>query len=192
LTAVLGVGACGGGSGPVSSDPTAARPASTTSTTLPRRTTTTTVPLYSFDNSVPPPTLVNTGSDYKKILQSLLDYGNWMAAHDPDPALIKNITAPGSPIEAAYRHDAGILHRLNKRAYEIRTEPNEITVRSAKPDLFTARVVEYIKTTRVVDAKGSVTSEAVEPQPQTIYRYVVGLLRGRWYLVSTRVENGGH
>ncbi len=58
-------------------------PASSTTTTAPRPTTTTTVPLYSFDNSVPPPKLVNTGNDYKRILRSLLEYEAWIAAYRP-------------------------------------------------------------------------------------------------------------
>ena len=57
--------------------PPALRPTTTT-----RRPAT---PLYSFDNSVPPPKLINTGTNYKQILQSLLDYGNWISAHRPDP-----------------------------------------------------------------------------------------------------------
>ena len=53
-------------------------------------------PLYSFDNSVPPPKLVQTGTDYKRIMQSLLDYENWMAAHHVDPGLVRKVAAPDS------------------------------------------------------------------------------------------------
>ncbi len=102
-------------------------------------TTTTTVPLYSFDNSVPPPEILNTGTNYKKILQSLLDYANWTGAHRVEPSLAVNFTAPSSTIDAGYRHDLGLLRDDRKRAYEVRNGQDEIRIVSRTPTVFTAR-----------------------------------------------------
>jgi hypothetical protein len=132
---------------------------------------------------------VNTGTDYKAILQSLLDYGNWLAAHRPEPALAGNITAPRSQLQGAYRHDLTILRDQHKREYEVRSGPNAITVVSSKPDLFTARVVEQITATRVVDSTGRTTSQAVKPAATTTYNYVVASTGNRWRLVSGKAES---
>ncbi len=68
LCAVLLAG-CGAGSHAAAEEsdglPTA------TSTTAPAPTTTTVPPPYSFDGSVPPPPLLNTGTDYEAIYRSL-------------------------------------------------------------------------------------------------------------------------
>ncbi len=96
LALVLSVAACSSNDTKASA-PTA--PPSTRAPTTPPApdpTTTTTVPLYSFDNSVPPPKLINTGTDYKKIVKSLLDYSSWMVGHHPTRDAVDTIAAPGS------------------------------------------------------------------------------------------------
>ena len=162
--------------------------AESSTTTKPAPTTTTSRPLYSFDNSVPPPKLINTGTDYKKILQSLLDYGNWTAAHRPDPSLASNFTAPGSPLDAVYRHGLGILRRTGKRGYEIRTGPNSIRLITVKSDLVTARVEERIAKKRIVTSAGTVTSELTKTSATTTYIYIISRINGHWYLVGGSVR----
>ena len=63
---------CGAGAD-ASADASDGHPAATSrSTTTVAPTTTTTVPPpYSFDGSVPPPKLINTGTDYEAIYRSL-------------------------------------------------------------------------------------------------------------------------
>jgi hypothetical protein len=57
-------------------------------------TTTTTEPPYSFDGSIPPPRLVNTGTDYDAMVRSLAEYAAWLEAHHPDLCLISEVAAP--------------------------------------------------------------------------------------------------
>ncbi len=142
------------------------------------------MPLYSFDNSVPPPKLINTGTNYKKILQSLLDYGNWISAHRPEAALTSNFVVRGSKIERGFRHDLDILRSTKKRTYEIRSGDDQIVVVSKRQDLFTARVTEHIISQRVSDESGRVTSEHRFPSPTTTYLYVVARVGERWLIAD--------
>ena len=59
---------CGASADASDGNPTAK---STSTTTVAPTTTTTVPPPYSFDGSVPPPKLVNTGTDYEAIYRSL-------------------------------------------------------------------------------------------------------------------------
>jgi hypothetical protein len=183
---MLGFTACSSSGGtkqataPPSAPPTTtARPASTT----------TTVPLYSFDTSVPPPKLVNTGTNYKNILQSLLDYANWTVAHRVEPSLAANFTAPHSAIDAGYRHDLGVLRADKKRGYEVRNGKNEIRIVSQTPTVFSARVNEHIVTQNIVNPSGRVTSQRRMSAPTTAYQYVVVRVGDRWYLAGVSEVN---
>jgi hypothetical protein len=83
----------------------------TTPTARPSPTTTaTTVPAYSFDNSVPPPPLLNTGTDYVAIIKSLQAYGDWTTSHLPDPKLVDRFVARGTQLSSAYVKTLTILH----------------------------------------------------------------------------------
>jgi hypothetical protein len=183
---LLGFAACSSSGTPKATAPRSAPP-----TTPARQTTTTTtaIPLYSFDNSVPPPKLVNSGTNYKKILQSLLDYANWTVAHRVDPSLAANFTAPSSAIDAGYRHDLGVLRDDKKRGYEIRNGDNEIRIVSQTPTVFSARVNEHIVTQKIVDPSGRVTSQRRMSAPTTAYQYVVVRVGDRWYLASVSEVN---
>jgi hypothetical protein len=182
---LLGFAACS------SSSQKAAAPSSAppTSSARPTSTTTTTVPLYSFDNRVPPPKLVNTGTNYKDILQSLLDYANWTVAHRVEPSLAANFTAPHSAIDAGYRHDLGVLRADKKRGYEVRNGKDEIRIVSQTPSVFSARVNEHIVTQNIVDPSGKVTSRRRMSAPTTAYQYVVVRVGERWYLAGVSEVN---
>src|SRR5262245_34419066 len=81
-------------------------------TTVPRATSTTTQPPatpYSFDDSVPPPPLINTGTDYIAITRSLIAYDAWLLSHHPDLRLAENVTPQGTNPYKSLAHDLPIL-----------------------------------------------------------------------------------
>ena len=146
------------------------------------------MPDFSFDSSVAPPMLVNTGTDYVAILKSLERYGNWLAAHRPDPALALTTVAPGTRLLQDYLRDTTNLRDNNRREVERLNGPSEYTILNATPDAFSARVVENISAHQVVDPSGHVTSEARFSGPTT-YLDLVVLAGGRWYLADIEIEH---
>jgi hypothetical protein len=153
-------------------------------------TTTTTVPAYSFDDSVPPPKLVNTGTDYVAILKSLEAYGNWIGAHHPDPVLANATVAQGTQLLSSYVHDISVLRSAGKREVENLTAPTSYTIVSATRDSFSARVTEHIAAHQIVDRSGSVVSEHQFSGPTTYIDLVVRS-HGRWYLASVDARYSG-
>jgi hypothetical protein len=192
VTGALLAGACGTTSKSDAQGETPSHPgaAPTTPTTRRVMTTTvpTTVPAYSFDDSVPPPKLINTGTDYVAILKSLSAYGNWLAAHRPDPALVSDIVAPGTRQHELFTRDLMRLRDSNKRAVELLGAPTTYSILSARRDAVSARVVEDIKFQRSIDASGRVTSEVKFAHPTT-YRSLLVLSRGRWYYAADEIES---
>jgi hypothetical protein len=179
--------------------PTAAPRTASSATSPPPRSTTTatsattskansTRPDFSFDDSVPPPRLVNTGTDHVAILKSLESYGNWMAAHRPDPSLALTTVAPGTRLLDDYLRDVTNLRDNNRREIERLNGPSEYTIVSATPDAFSARVVENISAHQVVDPSGHVTSEARFSGPTT-YLDLVVLAGGHWYLADIEIQH---
>jgi hypothetical protein len=174
-------------SAPPSVPPPAGRPRSTTTapvaTTAPRP-----VSEYSFDGSVAPPELVNTGTDYVAILKSLESYGDWLGAHHPDPALALTTVAPGTPLLDRYLHDIVNLRNAHARLVEKLNGPTTYTLLSVTPNAFSARVVEHIATHRTVDRAGHVTSER-RYTGTTTYIDVVVLAGGHWYFAAVDLEH---
>ncbi len=176
-------GACGGaGSKSTGTKPAHPGVVLTTPTSRPPSTTTT-VPAYSFDDSVPPPRLINTGTDYVAILKSLSAYGNWLAAHHPDPALVANIVAPGTRQRELFSRDLQRLRANNKREVEVRGKPSNYTILNATSHAFSAEVVEDVLTQHTVLPTGQVTSEVRYARPTT-YRMLAVAARGRWLFAS--------
>jgi hypothetical protein len=164
----------------------------TTPTThrAPTTTTPTTVPTFSFDDSVPPPKLVNTGTDYVAILKSLEAYGNWIGAHRPDPRLAQTTVARGTALLDAYVHDITVLRHGEKREVETLSAPTSYSIVSATRDAFTARVVEHITSHQIIDRSGTVVSEYRYSGPTTYVDLVVQS-HGRWYLASVEAHHAG-
>jgi hypothetical protein len=155
-------------------------PAPTTTTPGP-------VPAFSFDQSVPPPRIVNTGTDYVAILESLERYGNWLGAHRPDPALALTTVTPGTQLLANYTHDLVNLRDNSVRIIEKLNGPTTYTILSKTPDAFSARVVENISVHQTVDRSGRVTSERRFVGPTT-YLDVVVRSHGRWYFAASDIQ----
>jgi hypothetical protein len=165
---------------------TTVRPRSTTTATAPSVTPTAT-PEFSFDDSVPPPKLVNTGTDYVAILKSLGAYGNWLAAHRPDPARVSTIIAAGTTLHDRFAGDLTRLRDNGKRLIEELGGPSEYVIISRRPTAFSAKSVEDVLVHKTVVASGRVTSEERRTAPTT-YLMLVVLVHGHWYLASNDVD----
>jgi hypothetical protein len=194
VAGIFVLGACTGGS--KSAGPTIAstKPNRVTSvphatTSVPRPTTTTSTPEYSFDDSVPPPKLMNTGTDYVAILESLNRYGNWLAAHHPDPALVSTIVAIGTKQHELFSLDLTRLRDNHVRLIEkVGNRPTGFTILSRTANAFSARVVQDVRVHQSVDSRGKVTSSVLFTKPTT-YLILVVLERGRWYFAALDEED---
>lgn len=192
---IVATSACSGRSTTArSSGPTATTRTSTSAATTVRpqstvttATTPTPTPEFSFDESVPPPKLVNTGTDYVAILKSLGAYGNWLAAHRPDPARVSTIIAAGTTLHDRFAGDLTRLRDNGKRLIEELGGPSEYTIISTRPTAFSAKSVEDVLAHKTVVASGRVTSEERRTAPTT-YLMLVVLVHGRWYLASNDVD----
>jgi hypothetical protein len=175
--------ACSGGSNPVAAPPTSV---SSTSVAPVRTTTTTTTPEFSFDDSVPPPKLINTGKNYVAILKSLESYGNWTASHRPDPELATGFVAGGTKLFASYARVLSSLRDKEQRVVEETSGPDRVTIISATANSFSATIVQKISSHRLVDASRHVVREAHFRGPTT-YLALVVRVKTRWYLASSDV-----
>jgi len=149
----------------------------------PRTTPSTSVPAYSFDGSVPPPKLVNTGTDYVAILKSIESYGNWLAAYHPDPSLVHNIIAAGTREYELLSRDLARLRDNHRRATETLGSPSKYALISVSHDAFTARVIEDIRFHRAIAPTGRVTSQVTFSRPTT---YLILAVRSgeRWFFAA--------
>jgi hypothetical protein len=198
VAGVITLGACAGShraTAPPLDPVTTATSTAATTTSTPAPTTTTTrrpapapAPAFSFDRSVPPPALVNTGTDYVAIATSLERYGNWLGAHRPDPALALTTVTPGTQLLTNYVHDLVNLRDNNVRLIEKLNGPTTYTIVSATPDAFSARLVENISVRQTVDASGHVTSER-RFVGLTTYLDVFVRSHGRWYFAASDIEH---
>jgi hypothetical protein len=194
VAGIFVLGACSGGSKnaePTSTKPPASTTAPRPTTTAPRSTTTTSTPEYSFDDSVPPPKIVNTGTNYVAILKSLESYANWLAAHHPDPALTSRIVAQGTDMYDGYVQDYTRLRDNNSRAIETLGRATNYTIVSTTPDAFSARVVEDIRVHKSVVSTGRVTGEIQFTTPTTYIDLVV-MVGGHWHFASIDIYTPAH
>jgi hypothetical protein len=146
-------------------------------------TTTTTLPEYSFDNSVPPPKLLNTGTDYPAIAESLGQYGNWLGAHRPDPALAARFLAPGSQILLLYSRDLIRLRDNRQRLIEKVRGRGKYVVISARADAVSIRSDELISLQETVDSRGTPTSR-VPYAGHSYSRVLLVKVQGRWRVAA--------
>ena len=182
LTACSGNPAGAGGSAAPPHRPnvvTASVSSSSTSTTVRRSTP---ARAYSFDGSVPAPLIVN-GDDEVAVLRSLLAYGAWLAAHRPDPKLVNVLSSRTTDYFKRVERNVSIWARYEKRGYEVKSRPDEITVLDRRTDVFTARVVQYVSSQRIVNKHGVTTSERKLDRPLR-YLALVVRVNGRWLLAA--------
>jgi len=166
MVALTCAGCSGGGDASADASTTVPEVVETTvaTTTFPSSTSTTTVPLYSFDGSVPPPELVNTGDDFDAIYRSLDEYGNWLLAHNPDVALIGNIVPVGTEYFKTYEDDLAILNREGLRLYLAPSDAERIDLVDLV-DEFASLLVTHVEADLViVDSAGAVVDRARVPR----------------------------
>lgn len=199
LLLVISTTACGGDdttggpagpSGPATTaDPDGATTTRPTASTAAPATTTTTTPPYSFDGSVPPPDLVNTGTDYVAIAESLDRYRKWLAGHHPDPALLENAYVPGSQV---YEAIAGDLRELRSREMRLIDVGHhlEVSVTKAQSGVVTLMLTETAASVRLVDAAGQIVEEKTV-QGETRYFAVLAMSESdRWRVADvTRLDD---
>lgn len=118
----------------------------------------TTAPLYSFDRSVPPPDIVNTGTDYVAVARSLLGYVSWLKLHNPDVTLLPNVYVEGTALVERFSPDLAYLAEHDLRLVDV-DQSVEIAAVSIDDDLVTSRVLEHITAERLVDPTGKVVDE---------------------------------
>ncbi len=148
-----------------------------TSTTAPA--TTTTTPPYSFDGSVPPPDLLNTGTDYVAIFESLAGYRSWLVRHNPDPTLVAEAyTAGGAPFEVL-RGDLELLRGGGQRLVEV-GQRFEAAVVTVDRNIVTLRVREHITANQLVGPDGEVVEETPSGPVNDLVVMLVADSSGRW------------
>jgi hypothetical protein len=140
-------------------------------------TTTTTRPSASkydeqFD-SVPAPKIVDRGLDYVAISRSLVAYGTWLQWHHPDPKLVENAFARGSPIARAATKQALQAIREHKRVIEVDAAPDDYVLLSTRENVVSFRVTEHLAHSELIDARGRVLEHA----GPGIRNFVVSIMR---------------
>jgi len=161
---------------------TSARNVPTTATTL--RRTPKPAPPYSFDGSVPAPRVIDTGANLVAIGTSLVYYGQWLYAHNPDGALIPRFAAGASRVEAAARKDLAQLRKFDSRIYEVETKAPQFSVISTDGTAASLRFVQYLTSRRAVGPDGSVVDQVSFEPPTTYVVVMVKNSQQRWRLVS--------
>jgi hypothetical protein len=131
---------------------------------------------------VPAPLIVK-GDDEVAVLRSLLAYGAWLAAHRPDPKLVNVLSSRTTDYFKRVERNVSIWARYEKRGYEVKSRPDEITVLDRRTDVFTARVVQYVSSQRIVNKQGVITSERKLDSPLR-YLALVVRVNGRWLLAA--------
>ncbi len=196
VAGIVAVSACATSRRDTSAAPTRQPPqTSASATTITRNTTTTrTVPIrraptpaFSFDdNAVPPPKIVDAGTDYAEILKSFRLYGNWLAAYRPDPTLIPRFLVRGRTFDD-FASDLEWYRANSRRAIELLRGSIDVSIISTRPDAFSARVVEDIVAHQEVDASGAVTSDIRYTGPTTYLELVVRV-GGKWRMASDAIQ----
>lgn len=170
----------GGGSG---SGTDGGSPAASGTTTTRGAAPSTTTPPYSFDGSVPPPDLLNTGTDYVAIFESLIGWGNWLKRHNPDVTLVGEAYVEGTDIALRLEENLQVLMDRDLRDYDV-DQRLEVEPVSARDGIATLRVSEHVTSEQLLDSGGAVIDE--EPINGVI-EYIAVLsadANGRWRIAA--------
>jgi hypothetical protein len=146
-------------------------------------TTTSAPPPYSFDGSVPPPPLINTGTDYEAIYRSLSAYATWLLAHNPDESLVHEAFVVGSAIYDRASNDVRLASESRTRLVEEEQQLG-IEVVSVLPQAVSLRVTEDVSVQRLVDQHGSTVDERTFTQPLEWTALLQADTDGRWRIAS--------
>jgi hypothetical protein len=182
--------ACSGGSGggekasPRTSPPSSSNPPTTIDLSKP-------IPGGSL-HGTPRPPLENTGTDYVAIFKSLIGNQRWIS-ENPDPALISDVYAPGTPGHdarvSAYQYLVDNGYRWADEGFQVLS----VEVVDARPDVVSLRVTDSLGFERLVDAAGIQVGNVRPRDPATQDRTAV-LSRdgtGRWRIADVSPGGGG-
>jgi hypothetical protein len=150
IVSLCALAACGGAAAGEADQPRA-----TPSTTAPATTTSTAPPPYSFDGSVPPPELVNTGTDYEAIYRSLSGYARWAESHNPDPTVAGSVYVVGTPTYEGFVNDLDLLRSGRLRMINVGAS-YEVSVVSVAEPIVSLRLFERVQELRLIDDRGRV------------------------------------
>ena len=126
----------------------------------------------SFDET-PPPAVVDRGTDYAAVVHSLDAYGDWLAAHHPDPRLVDRAYAWGSQLWRDVRSQLADEQRLHQHVVEVDRAPPLVAVRSVRTNVVSLAATELLGTRGVVTDDGRVL-QRVGPADE---HYLVMLFR---------------
>ena len=143
----------------------------------------TTTPLYSFDGSVAPPEIVNTGSDYVAIARSLLGYVSWLKLHNPDVRLLANVYVEGTDLIERISPNLVLLAEHNLRYVDV-DQSVEIETVTIDSDLVTFKALEHITAERLVDPTGKVVDEKPSGPLNTYIVVMTADSDGRWRIAD--------
>jgi hypothetical protein len=165
--------------------PAAAETTEPVATTIPATTTTTVPPPYSFDNSVPAPTLVNTGTDYDAIFRSLDGYVHWLRGHDPDSAKLDEVVVIGTQGYTTTKNDLDGLAESDLRIYDSASVIQQVEVASEALPTVSLRVTYSDRSRVLVRRDGSVADEKDLPPTSTWIVLLSADSTGRWRIASS-------
>jgi len=182
--------ACSGGSG---GDGEKASPKTSPATTAPPATIDLSKPIPGGSlHGTPRPPLENTGTDYVAIFKSLIANQRWIS-ENPDPALISDVYAPGTPGHdtrvQAYQYLVANGYRWADEGFRLLS----VDVIDAKADLVSLRVTDGLEFERIVDAAGNQVGNTRPRNPATQDRTTL-LSRdgtGRWRIADVSPSGGG-
>lgn len=153
-----------------------------TSTTVPQPTTTTSMPLYSFDGSVPPPPLINTGDDFDAIYRSLDAYSTWLYSHNPEGE-IGAIIPIGTDYYATYADDLGALRAQDLRLYDLTESVARVELVDRAAMVATLRVTISAGERTLINSSGAIVDTAQTPESDYIALLVTDP-SGIWRMAS--------
>jgi hypothetical protein len=149
-----------------------------------RKTTTTTVPPpYSFDGSVPPPPLINTGTDYEAIYRSLSAYARWAESHDPNPGVGDEVYVKGTETYDGYVRDLQVLEHNELRLVNV-DERLRASVVSVKSGLVSLRLWEHLGAMQLIDRGGRIRDERGFTSDLNWTAVITQDAQGRWQIAS--------
>jgi len=141
------------------------------------------VPPYSFDGSVPPPRIVDTGTDYLAIARSLLGYASWLKLHNPDSMLLPRVYVEGTDTTRRFSQDLDILAERSLRLVDVDQTIDVETV-SIDADIVTFKVLEHTTAQRLVDPTGHVVSERPSGPLAAWIVVIAASPDGRWRIAD--------
>jgi hypothetical protein len=101
------------------------------------------------------PALRNRGHNYVAIYRSLDEYGSWLQAEHPDPALVERVWTPYTDLAQKYRSELTWL-RTNRYRWASLDARSQVQVASVVKGFVSLRVEQHLPAVEVRDPHGAV------------------------------------